>query len=182
MANTGMLNTYYMPSHKSESAITLDTLIGGLNTYEMPYRLGVNETPDVVNLLWRDGALGGRDAQAWLCSIPRDVGYTCFDGKYYGYEFYHIGNMLYATNGTPEKMTATVETAGDHAIEPLGFTRIVSVSDPAVTVQGNVVTLPTDGTVTIEYYAVTLIPVCDLSAVYADYKPSRGVFLRYRDD
>lgn len=182
MANSGLLNTYYMPSHKSESSVTLDTLIGGLNTYEMPYRLGVNESPDIVNLLWRDGALGGRDAQAWLSSTAVGVGYTCFDGTYYGREFYHIGHILYATTGTPEKMTVTFGTAGDHEIEPLGFTRIVSVSDPAAVVNGNVVTLPTEGAVTVEYYAVSFTPVCDLSSLYEGYTPSRGVFLRYRDD
>ena len=182
MADTGLLNPYYMPSHKSESVVDLDTLVGGLNLYEQPYRLGVNETPDVLNLLWRDGALGGRDAQAWLCSVPHGVGYTCFDGLYYGYEFYHIGDTIYATRGVPETKTVTFSTAGTHAIEPLGFTHITSASDPDVNWDGNTVSLPRDGSVTVEYLAVPLIPVCLIPSLYPGRTLSRGVFLRYQDD
>lgn len=182
MADTGMLNPYYMPSHKSESVVDLDTLVGGLNLYEQPYRLGVNETPDVLNLLWRDGALGGRDAQAWLCSIPHGVGYACFDGRYHDHEFYHIGDTIYATRGVPETKTVTFSTAGTHTIEPLGFTHITSASDPDVTWDGNTVSLPRDGSVTVEYLAVPLIPVCLIPSLYPGCTLSRGVFLRYQDD
>lgn len=182
MANTGLLNPYYMPSHKSESVVDLDTLVGGLNLYEQPYRLGVNETPDVLNLLWRDGALGGRDAQAWLCSIPAGVGYTCFDGLFHGHEFYHIGDTIYATRGIPEAKTVVFSQAGRHEIPPLGFTHIVRASDPAVTWDGNTVSLPYDTSVTVEYLAVSVIPVCHLPSLYPGCTLSRGVFLRYQDD
>jgi hypothetical protein len=171
-----------MPSHKSESVINLDTLIGGLNTYELPYRLGVNETPDIANLLWRDGALGGRPSQAWLCAQPIGGGYTCFDGVYYGYEFYHIGDTIYAATGVPETRTAVFSGASSHTIDPLGFTRILGVSDPTAVFDGNVVTLSGDGDVTVEYLAVPFLPVCRLTEMYPGCPMSRGVFLRYQDD
>ena len=182
MSNTGLLNPYYMPAHKSESVVDLDTLVGGLNLYEQPYRLGVNETPDIVNLLWRDGALGGRDAQAWLCSAPIGTGYACFDGRYYGYEFYHIGDTLYASAGEPERRSVTFSGIGDHVVDPVGFTRITGVSDPTATWEQNIVTLSGAGEVTVDYIAVPFTPVCSLAALYPGYKPSRGVFLRYQDD
>lgn len=181
MSNTGLLNPYYMPGHKSDAVVDLDTLVGGLNLYEQPYRLGVNETPDIVNLLWRDGALGGRDAQAWLYSVSSGIGYACFDGLYHGYEFYHIGKWLYAMDGVPRKMTATFNTAGDHMVNHDGFVCITGVSDPEATWHDNVVTLPRDMNVTVEYAVTYRYPVCDLSEMYADYKPSRGTFLRYQD-
>ena len=182
MANSGLLNTYYMPSHKSESSVNLDTLIGGLNLYELPYRLGVNETPDIVNLVWRDGAIASRDAQAWLCSTTQGIGYSCFDGQYYGREFYHIGNHIYAVGSVPERKTVTFSGAGTHTIPPIGFTRVTNLSDPTARYDGNRVILAADSPVEVEYLAVTFESVCDLSALYAGYTPSRGVFLRYQDD
>lgn len=96
----GYLNT---PSPKTEYNIAYDRLDGGLNIYELEYRLKANESPEMRNLLWRDGALGCRDGQEWLSEEPLGIGYAMYSGLFEGHLFAHIGTRIY--HGDPEAFT-----------------------------------------------------------------------------
>lgn len=67
-----------------------NTLAGGLNLRELDYRLSPNESPEMKNLMWRDGALNCRDGQRWLIDEePNGVGVTSYDRLFYDCIVYH---------------------------------------------------------------------------------------------
>ena len=53
-------------SSKKEYAANFGTLKGGLNLFDPSYRLKSDESPDMLNLLWRDGMLRSRKPQEWI--------------------------------------------------------------------------------------------------------------------
>lgn len=75
--------------------LTFANLTGGLNTYDLEYMLPENESPDMVNLRWKDGSLGCRAGQKWLNSTSRGIGHSAYEGTFYGYGFFHAGTNLY---------------------------------------------------------------------------------------
>lgn len=86
-----------MPSQHATKVVDFFRLDGGLNLWELDYRLGNNQSPEVKNLWWQDGVLQCRDGQV---SVHDDAslgtGYACFSADFWGYGFFHIGNALYA--------------------------------------------------------------------------------------
>lgn len=87
-----------LPSQKAEYVVNFETLKGGLNTYDLNYRLDANESPEVKNLNWNDGVLSSRDGQAWVYSESHGVGYACFQDLFWDRQFFHIGTKLYCLN------------------------------------------------------------------------------------
>ncbi|MCR5663556.1 MAG: DUF4397 domain-containing protein [Oscillospiraceae bacterium] len=80
-----------------ERAISLPMLKGGLNLSELEYRLKSSESPDMENLLWREGALCSRDGQEWLSEDRTlGVGYAMYERLFKGFLVAHIGTKLYA--------------------------------------------------------------------------------------
>ena len=55
------LSTSSLPSSKTEYSVDYDKLDGGLNLWDLDYRMGRNESPEMQNLWWRDGVLCCRD-------------------------------------------------------------------------------------------------------------------------
>ena len=84
-----------MPSPAKEYVVNFPRLDGGLNTWELDYRLKDNESPEMVNLLWKDGALCSRDGQAYLTTETLGKTRSAYDGEFYGSMFFHNGNKLY---------------------------------------------------------------------------------------
>ena len=62
------------PSPKSEYVQEFGNLTGGLNLRDADYRLRANESPEMKNLLWRDGMLRSRKGQRWLSSAELGTG------------------------------------------------------------------------------------------------------------
>ena len=105
MAKNGMANygrvgrtvdLTHMPDRKAEYAINFEALTGGLNLYSPDYRLDNDESPDMENMWWKDGALCSRPGQSYLFNGDSlGTGYTCYDGLYWDNAFYHIGSCIY---------------------------------------------------------------------------------------
>lgn len=110
----------YLPTPRSEYVSDFGELDGGLNLYDLDYRLKSNESPEMENLHWRDGALSCRDGQSWLSSSTElGKGYTCYGSLFWGRAFFHIGSGIYCarTDATPfelEKLCDMAELYEDY--------------------------------------------------------------------
>ena len=78
-----------------EYVLDFPRLDGGLNLWELDYRLDSNQSPDMKNMCWLDGALGCRDGQTWVSDVELGAGFTCYEDLFWGCAFFHIGNRLY---------------------------------------------------------------------------------------
>ena len=106
------LSTSNLPSAKTEYSIDYDKLDGGLNLWDLDYRMGRNESPEMENLWWRDGVLCCRDGQNACDGVDEDgkkagpgVGYAASNGQFHGMEFFHIGACIYYGDPSQEDMT-----------------------------------------------------------------------------
>lgn len=97
------VNLSSLPSAPKELVLDFPRLDGGLNLWELPYRLEPNQSPDVKNLWWQDGVLQCRDGQLRLGSLVAGeevsslgVGYACHGSMFWGHAFFHIGDALYS--------------------------------------------------------------------------------------
>lgn len=99
------VNLYYMPSERKEYVIDFPIFNGGLNLYDLPYRLAQNESPDMENLLWEDGSLTARDGQQWVVPTSNGVGYAAAERLFHGSLFCHIGSKLWRTDLSTDQLT-----------------------------------------------------------------------------
>jgi len=93
----GRVSLSYLPDSKKTYTVEFPLLNGGLNLYDLAYRLGPNESPDMLNLHWRDGALGCRDGQEWVIEPVagnEEVGYTAFRDLFWDCLFVHVDDEL----------------------------------------------------------------------------------------
>ena len=109
------VNLSSMPDPPKEYVLDFPRLDGGLNLWELDYRLDSNQSPDMKNMCWLDGALGCRDGQTWVSAQELGIGFTCYEDLFWGCAFFHIGNRLYyadmseATGDTPTAELAALE-------------------------------------------------------------------------
>ena len=83
-----------LPSPPKEYVIEFPRLDGGLNTWELDYRLDADESPEMKNLWWQDGALCARDGQVRLTAGNIGVGYSAYERLFWDHGFFHIGDKL----------------------------------------------------------------------------------------
>lgn len=100
------------PAAKREYVVDYARLDGGLNLWDLDYRMGRNESPEMENLWWRDGVLCCRDGQNACDGVDEDgkkagpgVGYAASNGQFHGMEFFHIGACIYYGDPSQEDMT-----------------------------------------------------------------------------
>lgn len=93
-----------MPSPKKEYVQSFNTLAGGLNIFELDYRLDPNESPEMENVMWREGALNCRDGQVWFTETELGTGISTYDRFFKGHIFAHIGSELYYFDPTAEEV------------------------------------------------------------------------------
>ncbi|NCC85092.1 MAG: hypothetical protein EOM03_13330, partial [Clostridia bacterium] len=67
--NSRYVSLSSLPDPKKEYSVVFEMLNGGLNTQELDYRLGNNESPEMENVCWLDGTLNSRDGQEWLSNL-----------------------------------------------------------------------------------------------------------------
>ncbi len=79
-----------------EYTIHFPRLDGGLNTWELGYRLDANESPEMKNLWWQNGALCSRDGQVYVNDEGRGTGRTAYEGLFRDHAFFHSGDKLYS--------------------------------------------------------------------------------------
>lgn len=108
------LSTSSLPSSKTEHSVDYDKLDGGLNLWDLDYRMERNESPRMENLWWRDGVLCCRDGQNCCDGVDEDggkagpgTGYAASNGRFHGMEFFHIGACIYYGDPEQEDMTLT---------------------------------------------------------------------------
>ena len=89
------VNLSAMPSAAKEYVVNFPRLDGGLNTWELDYRLKENESPEMLNLLWKDGALCSRDGQVYASGESLGTGWSAYEGLFHDNAFFHIGNKIY---------------------------------------------------------------------------------------
>lgn len=115
MAN--IVDLSHLPNPKTEYNLTFDKLTGGLNLYAPDYQLKLNESPDMENMLWKNGALCSRFGQSKIYEFDAEqaghdgLGLTCFHELFHGYAFLFLNG--YIQYGKPEDpMTLTVLSYG----------------------------------------------------------------------
>lgn len=101
------INMQYMPSPKHEYSMDYGNLAGGLNIFELSYRLKRNESPDMQNLVWKDGCLNSRDGQIWVDDTDRVTGYAAYDSLFHGYLFWHAGTKIWCLDPTDDEGAPT---------------------------------------------------------------------------
>ena len=79
---------------------------GGLNLRDAECDMKTSESPDMKNLLWRNGLLASRKGQKYLSSVASlGSGKTVSSSLWHGHLFAHIGTRLFAfdvTSGDPD--------------------------------------------------------------------------------
>jgi len=108
------VNLSHMPNPKQEYVVNLANLDGGLNLSELEYRLKNDESPDMKNLLWREGVLCSRDGQVWVNKEMQSqgVGYAMYPKLFNGFLVAHIGTGLYYLNPDDEEPDWTQIVSG----------------------------------------------------------------------
>ena len=86
-----------LPEARREYSVELSCLTGGLNTYDPRDRLRPDESPEMKNLLWLNGALSCRDGQVWRVQRTHGHGWACGGTLFHGRAFFHIGTKLYCS-------------------------------------------------------------------------------------
>ena len=90
-----------LPDPPKEYVIDLPRLNGGLNLWDLDYRMEANQSPDMKNLYWLDGALSCRPGQSWISGEESlGEGYTCYVDLFWDHVFLHIGSALYCADMT----------------------------------------------------------------------------------
>ena len=84
------------PSPKKEYVIDFSNLSGGLNLWDPDYRLKSNESPEMKNLLWRNGMLCSRKGQVYLNNTLLGQGIAACPRFWHGFIFAHIGDGIYS--------------------------------------------------------------------------------------
>ena len=83
------------PSPKKEYVLDYSNLCGGLNLWDPDYRLKPVESPEMKNLLWRNGMLCSRKGQVYLNGTMLGQGIAAYPRFWHGFIFAHIGENLY---------------------------------------------------------------------------------------
>ncbi|MBQ9346731.1 MAG: hypothetical protein IJT94_05235, partial [Oscillibacter sp.] len=91
------------------AALDFPRLDGGLNLSETEERLKPNESPEMENLWWEDGALCSRPGQQRI-DIAADnglrrpgPGFAATDAPFFGSLFFHLGSRLYRWDGETDQ-------------------------------------------------------------------------------
>lgn len=106
------LSASSLPAPPAGKVATFKNLAGGLNLWELDYRMDANESPNMKNLWWRDGLLACRDGQEYVSREKPGKGFCCFEKLFWGHMVMHIGDGLYAARPgaqmQPEKLCGDI--------------------------------------------------------------------------
>lgn len=91
----GFVNLRYMPDPKTEYVANFENLTGGMNIFDLEYKLKPNESPKLKNLTWRNGHLGSRRGQLPMTQLPGEGHvYEMYAGLFHGRVVVHRGTEL----------------------------------------------------------------------------------------
>ena len=81
--------------------VDLSRLDGGLNLWEVQERLGLNESGEMENLWWAEGALQSREGQEYITAeVEGGVAYAATREPFWDRSFLHISGKLYCLDHT----------------------------------------------------------------------------------
>lgn len=118
-----------IPSQHATKVVDFSRLDGGLNLWELDYRLAGNQSPEMENLWWQDGVLQCRDGQVYVYGPSEEqmqsplpegvsawtdlgVGHACFSEPFWDYLFFHIGSKIYYMDPEAETPAMTELISG----------------------------------------------------------------------
>lgn len=91
-----------IPHQHATKVIDFPRLDGGLNLWELDYRISRNQSPEMKNLWWQDGVLQCRDGQTHVSAVPLGTGYTCASELFWDHGFFHVADKIcYMELATP---------------------------------------------------------------------------------
>lgn len=104
----------YLPNPAQLHTIDFERLDGGLNIFNLDYRLKPSESPDMKNLRWKDGTLSSRKGQQFVIDqhSAGEVGYTAYEELYWGYGFVHVDDEIRCFAPSNLSMTYTTLVTG----------------------------------------------------------------------
>jgi hypothetical protein len=108
-----------MPDPRTVSSVSLGSLYGGLNLRSDPTEVGSSQSPDMLNMLYKEGVLrprGGQETVVSGASEIRDVWF--YKGLYRGLAVYVDG--MYIRYFDPEAPTIQVQTVPDITLPEKG--------------------------------------------------------------
>ena len=79
-----------MVAPKHEYVLDFSNLCGGINLWDPDYRMKSNESPEMKNLLWRNGMLCSRKGQYRMCPYELGQGFAAYPRLWHGCIFAHI--------------------------------------------------------------------------------------------
>lgn len=97
-ATVNYVNLTHLPTPKREYTVNFERLTGGLNLYAPDYRLKTNESPDMENMVWKNGTLCSRYGQNYVYvpeTLEHSTEHSCFSELFWGNAFFHFGSKLY---------------------------------------------------------------------------------------
>lgn len=96
-----------MPDFPKTYSVDFPRLDGGLNLWELDYRIKNNQSPEMKNMWWQDGVLQCRDGQTELLAAGESTGWSCYEVVFWGMAFFHIGGKLFYGDPTAATLTLT---------------------------------------------------------------------------
>lgn len=95
-----VFNTKFgIPGPPKDKILDISRLDGGMNTWELDYRIDANQSPDMENMYWVDGALGSRKGQEYLneTALGGPV-YATYEREFQNVGVVHAGTKIYTIN------------------------------------------------------------------------------------
>ena len=210
--SSNYVNLTHLPTPKQERQVIFDKLTGGLNLYAPDYQLKRNESPDMENMLWKNGALCSRYGQTYVSETPLlEYNETDTIEIESGVKQYTVPSII--TEGTDRLVridSVKVDNVAVYNWAYLGGGELMFFTAPSGTeievksvfadkgVQGHTCTSePYWGNIFFHIgeciyrsepgHPMTMTLVCDLQTYYHGSEQSkdvtqRGTFLRYGDD
>lgn len=86
------------PRAPKEYILDLSRLDGGLNLWELDYRIAANQSPEMENMMWVDGALGSRRGQEYMYDTALDPILAAHEKLFNDMVVFHAGTKLYKMN------------------------------------------------------------------------------------
>ena len=118
------VNLTHLPNPKKAYTVNFEKLTGGLNLYAPDYRLKNNESPDMENMLWKNGTLCSRYGQNYTY-VPSTLSHlythSCFEELFWDYAFFHIDDTLYYAEPSDEMELTVLADLADGAFYGLGY-------------------------------------------------------------
>lgn len=126
----GFVKLSNMPSPPTSRVSDIRSLVGGLNIHDIPWQIGSDQSPEMKNMWWNDGALRNRPEQTTYNNgaIKPVTGATDADYPSAGYGYLYHGWYVFHCNG--QFITLSEDLTYHHVIQQKGSTDAFSADFP----------------------------------------------------